>query len=148
MPGWRALGVTASPIEGGDGNREFLLAAIKERGMTTLTIARLGAQGDGVAETERGPVYVPFALPGERVNAAIEGERGTLLAILQRFAGRVSSRPAGISAIAAAARSSIWPNHPTAPGSATRSPRRWRRGRLRPAFRPCCQDRRDHAGAP
>ena len=31
MPGWRALGVCPSPIEGGDGNREFLLAGIKDR---------------------------------------------------------------------------------------------------------------------
>ncbi|WP_353642265.1 TlyA family RNA methyltransferase [Mesorhizobium sp. WSM2239] len=31
MPGWRVLGLTASPIEGGDGNREFLLAGIKDQ---------------------------------------------------------------------------------------------------------------------
>lgn len=31
-----------------------------------IEITRLGAQGDGVAETADGPVYVPFALPGER----------------------------------------------------------------------------------
>lgn len=31
MPGWRALGVVASPIEGGDGNREFLLAGVKDK---------------------------------------------------------------------------------------------------------------------
>ncbi len=30
-PGWRALGLHPSPIEGGDGNREFLLAGIKDR---------------------------------------------------------------------------------------------------------------------
>lgn len=30
VPGWRVLGLTASPIEGGDGNREFLLAGIKD----------------------------------------------------------------------------------------------------------------------
>ncbi|HEY4192260.1 MAG TPA: TlyA family rRNA (cytidine-2'-O)-methyltransferase, partial [Mesorhizobium sp.] len=29
VPGWRALGVHPSPIEGGDGNREFLLAGEK-----------------------------------------------------------------------------------------------------------------------
>jgi 23S rRNA (cytidine1920-2'-O)/16S rRNA (cytidine1409-2'-O)-methyltransferase len=28
--GWRALGLTQSPIAGGDGNREFLLAGVKE----------------------------------------------------------------------------------------------------------------------
>jgi 23S rRNA (uracil1939-C5)-methyltransferase len=34
-----------------------------------LTIARLGRRGDGVADTPHGPVYVPFALPGETVEA-------------------------------------------------------------------------------
>ncbi|HEX6001559.1 MAG TPA: RsmD family RNA methyltransferase [Hyphomicrobiaceae bacterium] len=34
-----------------------------------LHITVLGAQGDGVAETDRGPRYVAFALPGERVVA-------------------------------------------------------------------------------
>ena len=27
--GWRVLGMTGSPLEGGDGNREFLIAARK-----------------------------------------------------------------------------------------------------------------------
>jgi 23S rRNA (cytidine1920-2'-O)/16S rRNA (cytidine1409-2'-O)-methyltransferase len=31
QPAWRALGLCPSPIEGGDGNREFLLGGIKER---------------------------------------------------------------------------------------------------------------------
>ncbi len=31
MPGWRATGLVPSPIEGGDGNREFLLAGVKNR---------------------------------------------------------------------------------------------------------------------
>jgi 23S rRNA (cytidine1920-2'-O)/16S rRNA (cytidine1409-2'-O)-methyltransferase len=30
-PGWRALGTVPSPIEGGDGNREFLLGGVKGR---------------------------------------------------------------------------------------------------------------------
>jgi len=30
VPGWRVLGLHPSPIEGGDGNREFLLAAMKD----------------------------------------------------------------------------------------------------------------------
>lgn len=34
-----------------------------------LTIARLGRRGDGIADTPDGPVYVPFALPGETVEA-------------------------------------------------------------------------------
>jgi len=32
-----------------------------------LTIARLGHRGDGIADTNVGPVYVPYALPGETV---------------------------------------------------------------------------------
>ena len=32
-----------------------------------LTIARLGHRGDGVADTNSGPVYVPYTLPGELV---------------------------------------------------------------------------------
>ncbi|MEI9901615.1 MAG: hypothetical protein WDN31_17590 [Hyphomicrobium sp.] len=32
-----------------------------------LDIARLGAQGDGIADSVSGPVFVPFALPGELV---------------------------------------------------------------------------------
>ncbi len=31
VEGWRALGLTESPIAGGDGNREFLLAGIRNR---------------------------------------------------------------------------------------------------------------------
>jgi 23S rRNA (uracil1939-C5)-methyltransferase len=32
-----------------------------------LTIARIGHRGDGIADTNTGPVYVPYALPGETV---------------------------------------------------------------------------------
>jgi 23S rRNA (uracil1939-C5)-methyltransferase len=32
-----------------------------------LTIVRLGHRGDGIADTTEGPVYVPYALPGETV---------------------------------------------------------------------------------
>src|SRR5919198_1544555 len=32
----------------------------------TLDIVRLGAQGDGIADTVGGPIYLPYALPGER----------------------------------------------------------------------------------
>ncbi len=31
LPGWRTLGTVPSPIEGGDGNREYLLGGIKDR---------------------------------------------------------------------------------------------------------------------
>jgi 23S rRNA (uracil1939-C5)-methyltransferase len=38
-----------------------------------VRIVRLGAGGDGVAETVHGPCYVPFALPGERVRRVADG---------------------------------------------------------------------------
>jgi len=34
-----------------------------------LTIARMGHQGDGIADTPHGLVFVPGALPGETVSA-------------------------------------------------------------------------------
>lgn len=53
-----------------------------------LDIIRLGAQGDGIAETAAGPVYVPFALAGERITATVEGERGRLLSVERASAER------------------------------------------------------------
>jgi 23S rRNA (uracil1939-C5)-methyltransferase len=38
-----------------------------------LDISGLGAQGDGIAETDAGTRYVAFALPGERVEAGADG---------------------------------------------------------------------------
>lgn len=48
----------------------------------TLTIARLGRHGDGVADTAAGPVFVPFALPGETVEAKGTGEKRALARVL------------------------------------------------------------------
>mgnify|MGYP001194422859 CR=1 FL=1 len=49
----------------------------------TVKIARLGAQGHGIAEGEKGPVYVPHALPGETVAIARNGNHGTLISIAE-----------------------------------------------------------------
>lgn len=49
-----------------------------------VTIARLGAQGDGVAETDAGPLYVPFALPGETWRLAPDEPPQMLTASPQR----------------------------------------------------------------
>jgi 23S rRNA (uracil1939-C5)-methyltransferase len=46
-----------------------------------LTVGSLGSQGDGVAASENGPVYVPFALPGETIQAEVDGNRGQLVII-------------------------------------------------------------------
>jgi 23S rRNA (uracil1939-C5)-methyltransferase len=34
-----------------------------------LAIDRLGARGDGVASSDAGPIYVPYTLPGEIIEA-------------------------------------------------------------------------------
>ena len=47
-----------------------------------LDIARLGAQGDGIAETADGPRYIPFALPGERVRGGGPGSSQVLPELL------------------------------------------------------------------
>ena len=50
--------------------------------MTEVTIDSIGQHGDGVAEIGGERVFVPFTLPGERVEISREGERGTLLNII------------------------------------------------------------------
>lgn len=56
---------------------------------TRLTIQRLGAQGDGIVHGEKGPLFVPFALPGEVVNAAVSGDRADVTALLEPSPQRV-----------------------------------------------------------
>ena len=55
-----------------------------------LDIARLGAQGDGVADTPFGPVFVPYALSGERVQADVRGERARLIAVMTPSPDRIA----------------------------------------------------------
>lgn len=55
-----------------------------------LHITRLGGQGDGIAETPQGQIFVPFTLPGDLVNAAVEKSRATLMAVLEPSADRVT----------------------------------------------------------
>ncbi|MBP2447122.1 class I SAM-dependent RNA methyltransferase [Rhizobium leguminosarum] len=47
----------------------------------TVTIEKLGAQGDGIASSAGGPVYVPFSLPGEMVAIARVKSQGTIMSI-------------------------------------------------------------------
>jgi predicted RNA-binding protein with TRAM domain len=47
----------------------------------TLTIARLGSGGDGIADTSAGPVYVPFTLPGEVVSVARVKNHATVMSM-------------------------------------------------------------------
>ncbi len=48
-----------------------------------LVIETLGSRGDGIAQGEDGPVYIPFTLPFERVRANVQGERGELLELVE-----------------------------------------------------------------
>ncbi|EJZ20466.1 class I SAM-dependent RNA methyltransferase [Rhizobium sp. Pop5] len=47
----------------------------------TVTIEKLGAQGDGITSSAGGPVYVPFSLPGETVAIARVKSQGTIMSI-------------------------------------------------------------------
>ncbi|WP_324617318.1 class I SAM-dependent RNA methyltransferase [Microvirga alba] len=46
-----------------------------------VTIMRLGAKADGIAESTGGPVFVPYALPGETVTIERDGARARLLSV-------------------------------------------------------------------
>ncbi|MGH6767880.1 MAG: class I SAM-dependent RNA methyltransferase [Xanthobacteraceae bacterium] len=58
-----------------------------------LTIARLGRRGDGIAQTPDGPLFVPFALPGETVEAETapgQPDRRHLRAVVSASADRIA----------------------------------------------------------
>lgn len=57
--------------------------------MSSVLIERLGAQGDGIVTQQDRPVFVPFTLPGERVNLAINGHEGTVISVLEPSSERV-----------------------------------------------------------
>src|SRR5690606_1920693 len=54
-----------------------------------LTIARVGHQGDGIAETPGGLVFVPGALPGEVVRAVVADGRAETVKIIQASPDRI-----------------------------------------------------------
>ena len=58
-----------------------------------LTVARFGHFGDGIADTAAGPVYVPYALPGECVEVeAVAGhpDRRRLLRVIEASPQRIA----------------------------------------------------------
>ena len=55
----------------------------------TFRIERLGAQGDGIAATETGQVFIRYTLPGETVTAARVKDRAELLAVVEASPQRV-----------------------------------------------------------
>jgi 23S rRNA (uracil1939-C5)-methyltransferase len=48
-----------------------------------LAISAMGARGDSLVEGEPGPIYVPYALPGEQVRARVAGDRAEVAEILE-----------------------------------------------------------------
>ncbi|MDX8524435.1 class I SAM-dependent RNA methyltransferase [Mesorhizobium sp. MSK_1335] len=56
---------------------------------TRFTIARLGSQGDGIANAEGGDVFIPFTLPGETITAARQKDRATLMSVLEASSLRI-----------------------------------------------------------
>jgi 23S rRNA (uracil1939-C5)-methyltransferase len=54
----------------------------------TADITGLGHKGEGIAEIDGRKVFVPLALPGERVEIEAEGERGALLGVLEAAPNR------------------------------------------------------------
>lgn len=55
-----------------------------------VKITRLGAQGDGVAESDGASLFVPYVLPGETVRVAPQdGDRAALLKILEPSPSRI-----------------------------------------------------------
>ncbi|GGB51555.1 RNA methyltransferase [Roseibium aquae] len=55
-----------------------------------LTIDHLGHRGDGVALADTGPIFVPGALPGETIDAAVDGDRARNVRILTPSPDRVA----------------------------------------------------------
>jgi 23S rRNA (uracil1939-C5)-methyltransferase len=49
----------------------------------TLEIDELGRRGEGIANGPQGLVFVPLALPGERIEADLNGDHGVLVALQQ-----------------------------------------------------------------
>lgn len=55
----------------------------------TLKVQSLGAQGDGIAHAEGGPVFIPFSLPGETVAVAKVKDQGTIMSITEASPDRI-----------------------------------------------------------
>lgn len=72
----------------------------------------MGARGESAATGAKGPIYAPFALPGERVRARVTGDRADVLAVLRPSPERQA--PACLHF----GRCSIGARTPTSPGSA------------------------------
>jgi len=55
-----------------------------------LEILRVGGQGDGIAQTPAGPVFVPLSLPGETVRAEVKDGRAESVEIVTASPDRIA----------------------------------------------------------
>ncbi len=56
-----------------------------------LTVLRLGSKGEGIAEGPTGPIFLPYALAGETVDAEIAGNRGFVTRLIEASPQRVEA---------------------------------------------------------
>lgn len=89
-------------------------------GPVTLTIDRLGAQGDGVATHDGKRVFAPLTLAGEIVTAEIDRDRARVIEITTPSADRVA-HAARTMVNVAAVRCNTWPMRTIWSSSASRS---------------------------
>ncbi len=59
-------------------------------GRRRVAIERLGSRGEGVAATAQGPLYAPYALPGEVVEVEGAGERAALVEVIEASPDRIA----------------------------------------------------------
>lgn len=75
----------ARPSQAARQGRSAPPAAPEER---ILEISAIGGRGDAVTAGAEGPIYAPFALPGEKVRALVTGGRADVVEVLEPSADR------------------------------------------------------------
>ncbi len=56
-----------------------------------LHIDRLGSRGEGISRGPQGLVFTPYALPGEKILAEVDGDRGKLIEVLAPSPDRIAA---------------------------------------------------------
>lgn len=58
---------------------------------STLTIERLGQRGEGIAVNDNAAVFVPYTVPGDVIEAELDGTQGKLIKILRPSPDRIAA---------------------------------------------------------
>lgn len=64
-------------------------ARIRESAQILTSITALGGRGEGIAEINGRRVFVPFTLPGDLVELDVDGDRGTLVELVEPGPDRI-----------------------------------------------------------